>query len=115
MLAMARIRLHDAKLTGPSREGRFTSGYTAAHAAALAALRWHGYRRENRYTVFQCLEHTVGWSAPRWRVFDAAHRKRKLAEYEGLLDIEESGIAELCKLVDVLIADVTTLFDTPTP
>jgi hypothetical protein len=52
MLAMAQTRLSDAKLNKLSLEGRFTSSYNAAHAAALAALRWHGYRSENRYTVF---------------------------------------------------------------
>jgi hypothetical protein len=25
-------------------DGRFASAYNAAHAAALAALRWHGYQ-----------------------------------------------------------------------
>lgn len=59
MLAMARTRLADARLAQLSDEGRFTSAYNAAHAAALAALRWHGYRSENRYTVFQCLPHTL--------------------------------------------------------
>lgn len=63
MLAMAQTRLGDAKLNSLSLEGRFTSAYNAAHAAALAALRWHGYRSENRYTVFQCLSHTLGWPA----------------------------------------------------
>jgi hypothetical protein len=83
MLRMAHSRLADAQLQSLSLEGRFTSAYNAAHAAALAALRWHGYRSENRFTVFQCLTHTVGWTANRWRVFDAAHQKRNLAEYEG--------------------------------
>ena len=69
MLTMARTRLEDAQLPGLSQQGRFTSAYNAAHAAALAALRWHGYRSENRYTVFQCLTHTLGWPATRWRVF----------------------------------------------
>ncbi|MHB8948774.1 MAG: hypothetical protein ACYC4S_06905 [Rhodoferax sp.] len=73
MLDMARSRLADARLDSLSREGRFASAYNAAHAAALAALRWHGYRSENRYTVFQCLTHTVGWPANRWRVLDSAH------------------------------------------
>jgi len=109
MLAMARTRLDDARLDKLSPEGRFTSAYNAAHAAALAALRWHGYRSENRYTVFQCLEHTLGWQAARWRVLDAAHRKRNLAEYEGFLEVEESDIAELCELVSDLIQDVTAL------
>ena len=51
MLAMAQTRLNDARLTSLSLEGRFTGAYNAAHAAALAALRWHGYQSENRYTV----------------------------------------------------------------
>ena len=109
MLAMARTRLVDAQLASLSPEGRFTSAYNAAHAAALAALRWHGYRSENRYTVFQCLTHTLNWPAPRWRVLDAAHRKRNLAEYEGFVELEESAIAELCALVAELIVDVDKL------
>jgi hypothetical protein len=113
MLAMARTRLRDAKLAGASREGRFTSAYNAAHAAALAALRWHGYRSENRFMVFQCLSHTVNWPAARWRVLDTAHKKRNLAEYEGVLDVEESSIAELCALVAELIADVAKLVEPP--
>ena len=111
MLAMARTRLSDANLNKLSIEGRFTSAYNAAHAAALAALRWHGYRSENRYTVFQCLTHTLGWPANRWRVLDAAHQKRNLAEYEGYLDVEESTVAEMCELVQSLIADVQRLID----
>jgi hypothetical protein len=75
----------------------------------LAALRWHGYRSENRFTVFQCLAHTLGWPAHRWRVLDAAHQKRNLAEYEGYLDIEESLVAELIALVKELVADVEEL------
>lgn len=109
MLVMAHTRLSDAKLSNLSLEGRFTSAYNAAHAAALAALRWHGYRSENRYTVFQCLTHTLGWPANRWRVLDTAHQKRNLAEYEGYLDIEESTVAEMCALVQSLIADVQDL------
>ena len=109
MLDMARTRLADAKLSKLSLEGRFTSAYNAAHAAALAALRWHGYRSENRYTVFQCLTHTLGWPPSRWRVFDAAHQKRNLAEYEGYLDVEESTVAEMCELVEQLVSDVHIL------
>ena len=109
MLDMARTRLADAKLSKLSLEGRFTSAYNAAHAAALAALRWHGYRSENRYTVFQCLTHTLGWPSSRWRVFDAAHQKRNLAEYEGYLDVEESTVSEMCELVGQLVSDVQAL------
>ena len=83
MLAMARTRLADARLVHVSAEGRFMSAYTAGHAAALAELRWHGDRRKNRFTGLQCLTHTLGWSASRWRALDAAHQKRQLAEYGG--------------------------------
>jgi hypothetical protein len=109
MLTMARTRLDDALVSNVSAEGRFISAYNAAHAAALAALRWHGYRSENRYTVFQCLTHTLDWPASRWRILDAAHQKRNVAEYEGFLEVEESSIAELCTLVADLIADASRL------
>ena len=109
MLALARTRLNDAGLAAVSLEGRFTSAYNAAHAAALAALRWHGYRSENRYIVFQCLTHTVDWPAQRWRVLDVAHRKRNLAEYEGYLEVEQSTLDELRALVSELISDVEAL------
>ena len=115
MLQMARTRLADARLAGASREGRFTSAYNAAHAASLAALRWHGYRSENRFMVFQCLTHTVAWPAARWRVLDAAHRKRNLAEYEGVLEVEESAIKELCDLTAALIADVAKMVGAQKP
>jgi hypothetical protein len=98
LLSMARTRLEDASLQKMSLEGRFTSAYNASHAAALAALRWHGYRSENRFTVFQCLVHTLGWSASQWRVLDAAHQKRNLAEYEGFLDVQEALVTELIDL-----------------
>ena len=61
MLKLAKTRLADAKLPNVSSDGRFASSYGAGHAAALAALRWHGYRSENRFTVFKCLQHTLGW------------------------------------------------------
>lgn len=108
MLRMGETRIIDARLPHLSREGRFTSAYNAAYAAALAALRWHGYRRENRFTVFQCLAHTLGRPA-RWRVLDLAHQKRNLAEYEGYLDVEESTIMELCLVAEKLLAEVRSL------
>jgi hypothetical protein len=74
MLAMAHTRLADALMKGVSLEGRFTSAYNAAHVAALAALRLYGFRSENRFTVFQCLSHTVAWPAHKWRVLDLAHQ-----------------------------------------
>ena len=106
LLGLARTRLADAQLASLSLEGRFTSAYNAAHSAALAALRWHGFRSENRFTVFQCLAHTVNWPPQNWRVLDLAHQKRNLAEYEGFLDMEASLLDELCLLTGRLIQAV---------
>lgn len=89
-------RLKDAQIRGLSIDGRFDLAHNAAHAFALASLRWHDYRSENRYTVFQCLEHTVKLPAEQWRVLDQAHRKRNLAEYEGHLELDQA-------LVDALV------------
>lgn len=51
-------RLKDAQLQTLSLDSRFDLAYNAAHAFSLAAIRWHGYRSEHRFSVFQCLEHT---------------------------------------------------------
>jgi hypothetical protein len=109
LLDLATTLLGDAHVPSLSLEGRFTSAYNAGHAAALAALRWHGYRSEHRYTVFQCLAHTLGWPPARWRVLDTAHQKRNLAEYEGYLEIEEGTVNELTMLVRELIQDAEQL------
>jgi hypothetical protein len=112
MLVMARKHLSDAKQEANSLEGRFISAYSVGHAAALAALRWHGYRSENRYQVFQCLGSTVGWSAVQWRQLDSAHNKRNLAEYEGYLEVESSYVEGLIELVTLLLSDVERLVGT---
>jgi len=90
-------RLRDAQIQTLSLDSRFDLGYNAAHAFALAALRWHGYRSEHRYTVFQCLEHTVELPPSQWRVLDNAHRKRNVAEYEGSLDIDRGVVEALIR------------------
>jgi hypothetical protein len=115
MVSLARQRLQDASHSDLSVEGRFSSVYNAIHSAALAALRWHGYRSENRYLVFQSLQHTLQWPSTKWRIIDHAHRKRNLAEYEGFLEIEESSIAELRELAASLIKDVVQLTGSSTP
>ena len=62
--------------------------YNAAHAFSLAALRFHGYRSENRFLVFQSLQHTIRLLPAKWRVLDQAHKKRNLVEYEGSADVD---------------------------
>jgi hypothetical protein len=54
--------LADARNAELSLESRFSLVYGASHSLASAALRWHGFRSENRYLVFQCLEHSAGFT-----------------------------------------------------
>ena len=55
-----RKRLKDARNTKLSHDSQFDLAYNAAHAFALAAMRWHGYRPDKRFVVFQSLAHTLG-------------------------------------------------------
>jgi hypothetical protein len=91
-------RLHDAEQTSLSVEGRFDLAYNAAHALALAALRWHGYRPDKRYIVFQALAHTLDLPAAQWRVLDDAHRRRNLIEYEGRADVDQALLAAVLRV-----------------
>ncbi len=98
LLRSGNNRLKDAGNPVNSIESRFDLAYNAAHALSLAALRWHGYRSENRYLVFQCLAHTLKLPPEQWRVLDQAHRQRNLAEYEGDLDIDETLVTALIRV-----------------
>lgn len=92
------VRLADAQNRALNIESRFDLAYNAAHALALAALRWHGYRSDNRYLVFQCLQHTLSLPATQWRILDQAHRKRNLSEYEGVIDIDNQLLDSLIRV-----------------
>ena len=109
MLRSARSRLQDAKIEGLSDDGRFSLAYGAAHALALASLRWHGYRSDSRYIVFQCLEHTLGLESAKWRVLDACHKQRNLAEYEGHSEISSQLLKELIEITEELLVKVEAL------
>lgn len=98
LVQSGRRRLVDASRSELALESRFDLAYNAAHALSLAALRWHGYRSENRYLVFQCLAHTLALPAEQWRVLDQAHRKRNLAEYEGEVDIDLALLEALLRV-----------------
>ncbi|RBW48592.1 hypothetical protein [Marinobacter sp. F3R11] len=94
------LRLKDAGLETLSLESRFDLSYNAAHALSLAALRHCGYRSDNRYLVFQCLQHTLDLPPAKWRVLDQAHRKRNLAEYEGNIDVDEALVKSLMEITE---------------
>lgn len=109
LLRSGQVRLADARLAGLSLESRFDLAYNAAHALALAALRWHGYRSDNRYLVFQVIEFTVGLPAAVWRVLALCHERRNLAEYEGSLEVDERLLRDLLSAADALLRRVEAL------
>jgi len=113
LIRSGNLRLRDAQLQNLSLDSRFDLAYNAAHAFSLAALRWHGFRSENRFTVFQCLEHTVRLPPAQWRVLDQAHRKRNVAEYEGHLDVDQSLVEALIRVAQEVASRVLTLGPPP--
>jgi hypothetical protein len=109
MLKSARRRLQDSHLAKLSEDSQFSLAYGAAHVLAVAALRWHGYRSDNRYMVFQCLQHTAGMDAKKWRVLDKCHNQRNLAEYEGHLEITPQLLRELIEVTEALLKTVEAM------
>jgi protein-tyrosine-phosphatase len=97
MVKSARRGLSDAQNKSIDSDSQFDLAIEAAHKFALAALRQHGYRSEDRTTVFQALVHTLGIDSADLIIFLRAHNERNLAAYEGRLDIDQ-------KLVDDLIS-----------
>lgn len=109
MIVSGRARLADAERTDLSFESRFDLAYNAAHSLAVAALRFHGYRSESRYSVFQALQHTVGLASAEWRVLDKAHSIRNRAEYEGYLDPDTKLLEAVVKIARDLERRVAAL------
>lgn len=103
LVQSGKARFKDAHNATLAQESRFDLAYNAAHSLSLAALRWHGYRPDNRYIVFQVLPHTLGVGTEVWRVLAKCHDLRNVSEYEGWLDIDEQI------LHDLLIATQTVL------
>lgn len=89
--------LKDAQNASLDPDGQFDLAYGAAHRFALAALRQHGYRSENRITVFQTLVHTVGSDGADLQVFLKSHSKRNLAEYQGYMEVDQKLLADLIR------------------
>lgn len=109
LIQSGNVRLKDAGLEALSLESRFDLSYNAAHALSLAALRHSGYRSDNRYLVFQCLQHTLDLSPAKWRVLDQAHRKRNLAEYEGEIEVDEALVTSLMEITEEIRRAVVAL------
>lgn len=109
LVTAAANRLGDAENPALSPDSRFSLSYEAAHGLALAALRWHGYRSENRYMVFQALPHTLSFSTARWRFLDNCHHKRNAVLYDGDLIDDEPLIKELIIVAKELLSAVSAL------
>jgi hypothetical protein len=109
LIRSATARLRDAQKASNSPESRFDLAYNAAHAFALAALRFHGFRSEKRYIVFQALPHTLGVDAPTWRLLDRCHRERNATEYEGLGEVDEKLLTGLLDAARELLDRVRKL------
>src|SRR5436309_13614449 len=102
LIHSARSRLTDAERPELALESRFDLAYNAAHALALAALRRHGYRSDNRYIAFQALPHTLGLGPAVWRVLATCHQRRNTLEYEGYLEVDERLLADLLKAAETV-------------
>ena len=109
LVSSGQARLRDASRTDLALESRFDLAYNAAHALALAALRRRGYRSDNRFLVFQALPHTAGLDEAEWRFLSKCHERRNLAEYEGIVDLEERLVSDLLNVAERLLAAVLAL------
>jgi hypothetical protein len=109
LVRSARARLLDAAGADIAIESRFDLAYNASHALALAALRRLGYRSENRHIVFQVLPHTANLKAADWRLLSKCHQRRNLAEYEGVVDVDERLVGDLLRVAQTLLDAVASL------
>ena len=109
LIAAAGNRLRDAENQTLSADSRYSLSYDAAHSLALAALRWHGYRPEHRYTVFQVLPHTLSFPMAKWRLLDNCHHRRNVVLYDGDLIEDEPLIKDLIVTTKELLSAVKAL------
>jgi hypothetical protein len=116
LIRSGETRLHDAENEGLAIESRFDLAYNAAHALSLAALRWHGYRPDNkRYIVFQALAHTLSLPPAQWRVLGDAHRRRNVIEYEGLTYVDQALLQSVLRVTREIAKRVRGLGPVETP
>ena len=106
-------RLEDSMNPTLSFDSRFDLAYNATHSLSLAALRWYGYRADNRYIVFQVLPHTLGLPPETWRLLTEAHRRRNQSEYDGVLLEDERFLEVLIKSIQDILKGVEKLGPVP--
>ena len=113
LVGSGRAKLRDANNSALAPESAFDLAYGAAHALSLAALRWHGYRSDNRYMVFQALPSTLGLPAPVWRVLAKCHQLRNHADYEGHFDVDAQLLKDLLSAAEQVSAAIAKLGPVP--
>jgi hypothetical protein len=113
LLGAGRAWLKDAANESLSPESRFELAYVAAHALSLTALRWHGYRSDNRYMVFQALWHTLHVPSSDWRVLVKCHKERNKTDYEGHFEVGTRLLNDLLAVTDRLSDAVGKLGPVP--
>jgi hypothetical protein len=109
LIHSAAERLRDAQNEDLSLDSRFDLAYNAAHALALAALRYQGYRAERRYLVFQCLAHTLATPTPTWRLLVKCHAERNRIEYEGMPNVSQVLVGDLVAAARELLEQLREL------
>ena len=110
LIRSGETRLRDAENESLAIESRFDLAYNAAHALSLAALRWYGYRPDNkRYIVFQALAHTLSLPTAQWRVLGDAHRRRNVIEYEGTVQVDEALVNAVLRVTREIAKRVRAL------
>jgi hypothetical protein len=95
LIQIGEEKLRDSQTMTLSLVSRFDLVYGASYSFALAALRWHGYRCDQRKVVFQSVRHTLGLPADVWRVLDKSHTSRNLADYGGQFQVSEQLFKDL--------------------
>lgn len=113
LVSSGRAWLNDARNTDLAPESRFELAYSAAHVLSLAALRWHGYRSDNRYMVFQALPHTLGVAARDWRVLAKCHDQRNKTDYEGHFEVNAQLLKDLLRAAEKVSTAVAALGPVP--
>ena len=113
LVELGQKKLLDAHNVDLSAESRFDLAYNAAHALSLAALRWHGFRSDKRYVVFQALAHTLNLDAKICRMLASAHDARNVTEYEGGFGSNERLLSGLIESAEMVAAEVKKLRPVP--
>lgn len=113
LVLLGRAKLKDAANRALSPESRFDLACNAAHAFSLAALRWHGYRSDKRFVVFQAIPHTLSLAGSVWRVLATAHKRRNDAEYEGNIEMDSQLLEDLLSAAEKVGAAIAALGPVP--